>query len=69
MEQLGVSYHHVHVLHLTRRSNCHFCPGTATLSPNSLYLFHDVHAFCNLPKYDVLTVQPRGNNGRNEELG
>lgn len=33
-----------------------------------LDLTHEVHAVDNLSEYNVLTIQPRGHNGRDEEL-
>ena len=54
--------------HLTRGSNRYYCPSTSTLGSDRFHLLHDLHAFCHLAKHNVFTVQPRGENGRNEEL-
>ena len=67
VELPGVSDYRV--LHLTRGSDRYFCPGAPTLCPDGFHLLYDVHAFQNLSKHNVFTVQPGGNNGRNEELG
>lgn len=56
------------MLHFTRGGDGHLCSGTPTLSPDSFHLLHDFHTFHHLPKYNVFTVQPRGDNGGDEEL-
>jgi len=56
-------------LHLTRGSNSHFYLRASALGSNGFHLLHYVHTFCHLSKDNVLSVQPGGDNGRDEELG
>ena len=56
------------LLHLARGSNGYFCFSVSTLGSNGFHLLHYVHTFRHLPKDNVLAIQPRGHNGRDEEL-
>lgn len=55
-------------LHFTRGSNGHFSSGAPAFRSKGFNLLHDIHAFCHFPKDNVLAVQPRGDNGYDEEL-
>ena len=57
------------LLHFTGGRNGHFCLSASTLGSNGFHLLHYVHTFCHLSKDNVFAVQPRGDNGRDEELG
>lgn len=59
----------LYYLELTTVSNDDFFARATRIGAKTFDLLKDVHTLLNLAKNDVLTIQPAGNGGGNEELG